>query len=221
LTTPHRPRTPNTTLAVVVLLATLATALWANAAPSQRGAKAKATRRSLVVAQPSTLGFDGDSTLHRYQVRATQFSVSGDVPALADEITATTITAALCRGDATLTIPVKGLKSSKDGLDERLYEALRADRFPLIVFRFASCRATRRADGSYAAVLEGRLTVTNRTEAITLEAIATPGKEGVRLVGRKTLRMTQFGIQPPTLFFGKLKTDDEVKVFFDLQLRAR
>jgi hypothetical protein len=36
--------------------------------------------------------------------------------------------------------------------------------------------------------------------------------------GTRDLLMTEFGIKPPTMFMGMLKTDDKVTIKFELQL---
>jgi hypothetical protein len=45
-------------------------------------------------------------------------------------------------------------------------------------------------------------------------------EQGGRLLvsGTRDLLMTEFGIKPPTMFMGMLKTDDKITIKFELQL---
>lgn len=178
-----------------------------------------ATPKRISAGTPSKIYFDGDSTLHKYSVKATSFVLNGQVAGLSDDVTAATIGADLCRGDATLTVPVRKLKSGKDGLDENLYKTLDAKRYPNIVYRFQTCTAKRRADGSYDVEAQGTLQVAAKTQPLRLMLTAKQSKGQVRLQGSKRLQMTDFGVKPPELFLGTLKTADEIDVFFDLVVR--
>ncbi len=198
------------TLMGVALLVAAALPVHVAAAPGRR----------VSVGTPSKISFDGDSTLHKYSVRATSFTLDGQMVGLADDVTAERLGSDLCRGDATLTVPVLQLKSGKDGLDANLYKALDAKRYPTIVYRFEHCTAKRRADGSYDVEAHGTLQVAAKTQPLVLALTARPSKGQVRLRGRKRLTMTSFGIKPPVLFLGSLKTADEIHVVFDVVVRT-
>ena len=171
------------------------------------------------LAQPGLLGFDGDSTVHAYQVKASKFSVAGKITNLPIEVTQQSLEPAQCRGAVTLTIPVKGLRSGSSGLDENMRGALDAVKHPSIVYRFDHCRAKRRGDGSYDATLSGSLRVAGKTRQLELTVQAWPGADTVRVKGTKLLRMSDFGITPPAFLFGRVKASDEIKAFFDVRLR--
>ena len=51
---------------------------------------------------------------------------------------------------------------------------------------------------------------------MVLEVKEQAGRLHVR--GTRDLLMTEFGIKPPTMFMGMLKTDDKVTITFELQL---
>lgn len=47
----------------------------------------------------------------------------------------------------------------------------------------------------------------------------TEGKYRVR--GSKMLTMTEFGVEPPSVFFGLIKAHDSIEVYFDLYVLAQ
>ena len=47
---------------------------------------------------------------------------------------------------------------------------------------------------------------------------ASETRDGIQLRGNRKLSMKDFGIKPPTMFMGMLKTNDQVTVTFDLEL---
>jgi hypothetical protein len=54
----------------------------------------------------------------------------------------------------------------------------------------------------------------------TVNAEAKPGENGTLLVsGTRDVRMTEFGLKPPTLMLGTMKVDERIKVGFDIVLK--
>jgi hypothetical protein len=51
-----------------------------------------------------------------------------------------------------------------------------------------------------------------------LDVTAAP--EGLLIRGTHALSMKSFGIKPPTMFMGILKTDDKVTIKFELELSS-
>src|SRR6185503_13769625 len=102
-----------------------------------------------------------------------------------------TVTAPKAVKKVEVRIPVKALHCNHGGMDGNVYKALKADQAPDISYILATLEAVRLADG-------------------TLKA-----------KGVVPIKMTDYGIQPPTAIFGRLKTGDEVKVNFELNVGAK
>jgi polyisoprenoid-binding protein YceI len=113
-------------------------------------------------------------------------------------------------------IPVLSLKSDKDGLDKRMYKALRSDEHRSIVLRVDRYAV----EPPYGAVtplkVTGTLTVAGveRPVELTLETQLTP--DGLAVAGQQRLLMTDFGIKPPSFMLGTLKTRNEIAIRFSL-----
>ena len=106
-----------------------------------------------------------------------------------------------------------------------MYNALRADQYPTIDFRFSGLVGGVEHDidaKTYRATIAGALTLagTSRTIQLPVQAVRL-GRDRFRLRASLPLRMTDFRITPPTALFGMVKAKDELVVNFDLVLKSR
>ncbi|HVE13432.1 MAG TPA: YceI family protein [Elusimicrobiota bacterium] len=174
------------------------------AGPGRAGESAR-----LALQPQSRLWLEGTSTLHAYSSTATRIELAGEAQdASADGL----LREGGTRGFA-VTIPVSALKSGESGLDKNMYKALKAKEFPAIVFRLSSYQAS---GGAIKA--KGRLTIAGTEKDIELEAQAVPSGDALEVRGRQALLMTDYGIAPPKLMGGLLKTGDKVVIGYDLVL---
>jgi YceI-like domain len=177
------------------------------------------TASRITLAEASRLTLKGKSTMHDFASTATRMQ-------LALELTDTlppgdSVVARLAAPGAVksivLTIPVEGMKSEKDGLDKNMYKALKAAENPNIVFRLTSPAIASGADGA-AFRVSGELELAGKSQPIEVDVRASESPEGIVLEGSKALLMSDFGIKPPTMFLGTLKTADRVVVEWRLVL---
>lgn len=200
------------------MLVVLALLMSSSSPPSADGPK-------VIAAAGATLELEGDSTLHRYGARATEWSVEVGIDAPRLEAAAQSLDVeTLIRGhlvDAlALAIPVDKLGSGDDRLDRHLRAALRAERHHEIRFRMDSYDvAGPPAPGAPLAVtVHGRLTVAGVERRIDVLAAGLRVGGGVRFRGQKDLLMTDYGINPPTLMLGAIKAANRVTVKFDVTI---
>lgn len=172
----------------------------------------------------SRLWLEGKSTVHAFHSEATRIELTlARDSALAEPANAEAFERMVRAGDVrglALSIPVDAMHSGKDGLDKNMRKALKADANPTIRFRLARYRAETMAD-SMAIEAQGALTVAGVEQTIDLHAVARPAAEGLVLTGSVPLRMTQFGIKPPTMMLGTLRTDDQVVIHYRLVLAVQ
>lgn len=197
------------TMRVVLVMA--AVSLW----PAMSGATGTATGTKSVAAG-GRVWLEGDSTLHRYGAEAKDFSAKLEVPqeAVFD------LAAALRDGKATglwVNVPVARLSSGEQGLDENLHKTLKAAEHPTISFRMKSYRSVAAANG-FDVEAQGELMVAGVRRQVKVTARANPVRGGVRLTGTVPLLMTDYGIVPPVMMLGTIKTRNEVSVRFELLL---
>ncbi len=124
-------------------------------------------------------------------------------------------------------IPVDSLKSDNNGLNRRMYEALRATAHPMITYRLERAEILvgddeDDAEGVLAIHTKGVLTIAgvDRTVDIPMEMRQLPDNR-LEVSGETSLRMTEFGIDPPTAMMGFLRTGDTVWIRWTWVLTPR
>ncbi|WP_224487957.1 YceI family protein [Robertkochia flava] len=114
-----------------------------------------------------------------------------------------------------ITIPVKGLKSGKSGMDKNTYKAMNADEYQNVTFKLTSPATLEAAgNGNYKATAKGELTISGVTKATDLIFTLKNNGSTVELEGEKTLDMTTYNIEPPTALMGTITTGKDVTLKF-------
>jgi len=207
------PRTRSMTMKTASVLCALL------AASAARAASLPDARPRIALAPASQLVLRGKSTLHDYTSAATRMELTVDVvdplPAGASPLARLTQPGAV--KSIMLTIPVEAMKSEKGGLDKNMFKALKASENPNITFRLTSPAIASGADGA-AFRVSGELELAGKSQPIEVDVRASETPEGIVLEGSKALLMSDFGIKPPTMFLGTLKTADRVVIEWRLVL---
>lgn len=122
----------------------------------------------------------------------------------------------------TLRFPVHDIDCGDAVMNDHLRHALKADRHPTISFALTSDQLERAVQaGSTPVAVDGALTIAGRTEPVRtqLTVTAAPG-HAFRVKGEQSLRMSAFGVKPPSLLLGALKVRDLLRVAFDIVVRG-
>lgn len=118
--------------------------------------------------------------------------------------------------DVVLAVPVALLECGNGTMNGHLQKALGAKQHPFV--KYAHESHTVSADG--AVQMKGTLTIAGQSRPVALQARATEQANGtIRVQGTHNLKMTDYGVEPPSLMFGTLDVHDPVTVGFDLQLK--
>lgn len=184
-------------------------------------ATAAAQTARVPVAADSKLWIDGTSNLHAWTCKAEKIEASIEFDAAAASQVAISAPKALRKVD--VKVPVRSLKCGHGAMDDNLYKALNADATPDISYIMATFEAVP-GDTKDVFTLKttGTLTIAGKVNKLSMDVVATRMADGtVKAVGMVPIKMTDFGIKPPTAIFGRLKTGDEVKVNFDLTVGAK
>lgn len=117
-------------------------------------------------------------------------------------------------------IPVQAIKSTKGKMmDSKTYEAFKSDKNPNIVFTLASTTINQ-ASGTVSG--KGNLTMAGVTRPFEVEGKYKVLADGsVQLTVSRTLKMTDFKMEPPTAMMGSIKVGDEVTVKFDVTIQTK
>ena len=165
-----------------------------------------------------------------YQLRTAEISISGtsslhDWTSRTSELTATAVLTVengnlIDIPSLKVTIPVLSIKSEKGKvMDNKTYKALQSDDHPTITFKLQELNSVEANGEGLDLTAMGQLTIGGNTQTIELAVKAiTDDKGGFRFSGSKALKMTEFGIDPPTALLGTLKTGDDITVAFEVTL---
>src|SRR3954463_2920517 len=182
--------------------------LVAAAAASAAGQTARAA-----VAPASKLWIEGTSNVHDWKCDASTIDATIDM----DPAGLSAAPANLVR-KVSIKIPVKDLKCGHGKMDENVQKALKADKNADITYTLSTAEALA-GDSKDAFVLRtsGTLTVAGTPSSISMDISAIRQADGtVKATGTVPLKMTAFGVKPPTAMLGAIKCGDDIKVKFDL-----
>ena len=120
---------------------------------------------------------------------------------------------------ADVALDVAALDCRNGTMNSHMRKALRSAEHPTIAFRMTGYESARSADGATGTVT-GVLTLAGVQKSITMRGGATAAPGGaLRVTGTHVVRMTDYGIKPPSLMLGRLKVGEDVTVSFDLLLK--
>jgi polyisoprenoid-binding protein YceI len=161
--------------------------------------------RNLTLAKESRIWLEGTSTVRSFKCSATKLDMS--VVAETSESPAEMVKT------ASLVVPVQQLDCGNKTMNEHMRKALKAEANPQISWKMTSYEV----QGSNV-VINGKLTIAGKENAIELKGMGTAENGTIRFKGSKQFKMTEYGVKPPSLMLGTMKVGDAVTVSFDLAL---
>jgi polyisoprenoid-binding protein YceI len=171
----------------------------------------------LVLQPQSRLWIDGTSTVRSFSCKA------GEVNAVVEASGAGAIQQLLSaeKGVKTVhvTVPAERLDCGNGTMNEHMRKAIKLSENKTIEFKLADYDVARSADG-VAGTIKGTLNLGGVSKPITMKAEGKPEGEMLHVTGSYDLDMTEYGLKPPTLMFGRIKVGKTVKVKYDLLLKS-
>lgn len=165
----------------------------------------------------SRLWVDGTSSVRGYQCRA--LGLTATLRTDGGNAVQAILAGEKAVSGADLTIEAAKLECGNGTMNGHMRKALKADANPAISFTMASYDLETGND-TLRVMLTGDLTIGGTAKTISMQARAKDGGNGTLVVeGTHELKMTEYGLKPPTLMFGTLKVHDKVKVGFSLVLK--
>ena len=148
----------------------------------------------------------GTSTVRGYRCESTR--VEGTAQVSSADL------ASLSVSGATVSIPVSTLDCSNGTMNGHMRNALKMAENPTIRFRATGVDV----DGTRA-TMTGELTIAGSTQRVSIDATVASEGGQLRVRGSKPLRMTDYGVRPPSLMLGTMKVHPPVTVGFDVLLK--
>ena len=198
-----RPNIKNTLLALAIIVP--ASGAWTVA-------------NELLVLQPqSRLWIDGTSTVRSFSCKAGE--VNAVVEASGPNAIPQLLTGEKGVKTARVTVPAERLDCGNGTMNEHMRKALKASDNKTIEFRLTEYEVTHGSEG-VAGTINGTLVLGGVAKPITMKAEGKPEGGMLHITGAYDLDMTEYGLKPPTLMFGRIKVGQTVTVKYDLLLKS-
>ena len=169
---------------------------------------------SYQISSPSKVLISGTSTLSDWVVKSEGLSGEMTFTPSGEKAQKGAFQAGIVRhGQAVL--EVSTIRSEKgETMDNKIYNALRNDAYPRITFVLTDPISL--SNASRKATATGTVQIAGVTRPMTFELEVDPVENVFHFYGSRSLKWTEFGIEPPTAMFGQIVTGDDISVTLDL-----
>lgn len=172
----------------------------------------------MLVLQPqSRLWIDGTSSIRSFSCKAGE--VNAAVEAVGPNAIPQLLTGEKGVKTVRVTVPAELLDCGNGTMNEHMRKAIKLSEHKSIEFRLADYEVAKNAE-SVSGTINGTLLLGGVTKPITLKAEGEPQGAMLHVTGSYELDMTEYGLKPPTLMFGRIKVGKTVKVNYDLLLKS-
>ena len=207
---------------------------WANVPGAALGAKSVSSRlpplSGALVATPDVRRFridSGESTLmihayvggllssfgHNHNIAAKD--ISGETEYTDDTVAPASLQMQVRANSLVVTDKVSD--SDRKTIEQTMRDqVLEVGKFPEISFRSTKIEAVKKSDTDYEAKIWGEMTLHGVTHSMMINASLTFGNKTLRARGQFTLKMTDYGINPPSVAGGTIKVKDGLKFDFNI-----
>ena len=166
--------------------------------------------------QPQTsIAIKGTSTMHDFECKAGVVSGAINIPAPAADAQQTLGSLQ----SVTVSVPVEKIDCGNGTMDKKMRSALESGKAPLIKYTLtkATVAGAANAQGFYPLNTTGKLSIAGQERPIEMSVLGKQLADGsFQFTGSKKIKMTDWGIKPPTAMLGTMKTGDEVTVSFQV-----
>jgi polyisoprenoid-binding protein YceI len=164
----------------------------------------------------SEISIEGTSTMHDFHCKTNKIMAYVDVdPNYTKDLTKVARPIVSVK----VNVVVRTLKCGNGTMDNNMYGTLNADKNPIIQYTLSGYDILDGSASGFAANTKGTLKISGAEKVVAMKINASRLNEGKATAeGEETIKMTDFGIQPPSFMFGRLKVGNEIKVKFNLKV---
>ena len=163
----------------------------------------------------SEISIEGTSSMHDFHCKTNKIMAYVDVdPNYTKDLTKVARPIVSVK----VNVVVRTLKCGNGTMDNNMYGTLNADKNPIIQYTLSGYDILDGTASGFAANTKGTLKISGAEKVVAMKINASRLNEGKATAeGEETIKMTDFGIQPPSFMFGRLKVGNEIKVKFNLK----
>lgn len=193
-----------------LLMATAAIGVGAAAAAAQGPSAIR-----LRLEPGSEITIQGTSTLHEFHCKTDKIIAYVDVD---QSYTRDLTKVAKPLVSVKVNIVATTLKCGNGTMDSNMYKTLKTDQFQLIKYTMSGYDLLEATSSSFSANTKGTLQIAGQDKPVDIKINAARLAEGKATAeGEETIKLTDFGIDPPSFMFGRLKVGNEIQVRFNLK----
>ncbi|HKJ33454.1 MAG TPA: YceI family protein [Balneolales bacterium] len=198
-------------ISLFIVLAVVLPTLTCNAQPIQNG--------RYYVQDGSKIWIDGKTTVNNFSCSSKNVNGYGVLVDTAQSMR-TSLPTTYHKTKVHVTLPVNTMDCGKKRMNKDMYHAMKAQKYPSIKYDLLNVKNFTKSDTSskwFTVNTTGQLTIAGKSRVIHMTVDGHMLPDGrFHVEGQKNLDMTSFGIDPPSPFWGLIKTKDEITVHFDL-----
>jgi polyisoprenoid-binding protein YceI len=176
-----------------------------------------AANETLVLQPQSRLWIDGTSSIRSFSCKASE--VNATVEATGPNAIAQLLTGEKGVKTVHVSVPAEQIDCGNGTMNEHMRKAIKLSEFKSIEFQLKEYAVAHNADG-ISGTMDGTLLLGGVTKPVTLQATGKSEGGMLHVTGSYDLDMTEYGLKPPTLMFGRIKVGKTVKVNYDLLLKS-
>jgi polyisoprenoid-binding protein YceI len=188
------------TLRIISMIVALLTSIVLSAASQQS---------VTLLAADSKITIKGTSNLHDWEETVGKFDVVLVLKFEKNEILGIDHVHFNCKSES--------ITSDHSIMTNKTMDAIRAEKYPDIVFTMVSIDKLTSVNGKFSGVLTGDLILAGVTKRIPVAFSGYNENHRIKISAVKDINLNDFKIKPPTALMGTLKTGENVMVSFQLQ----
>lgn len=159
------------------------------------------------------ISIDGTSNIHDWTMNSEKGNCSGLFTIGANN----TLSAV---ASINFAVNVETLKSEHKAMDKNTYKAMNTDKYPNITFTSAAATVKPAGGANYTVTAHGKLTIASVTKDVDVITTCTVNADkSITCAGAYKLKMTEYGVTPPSIMFGMIKVGDGITVKFNFVIK--
>jgi len=164
-------------------------------------------------AQTVNMLLTGTSTLHDWEMKSKEGQCDATITVNDNKVTLTSFS---------FSMPAESLKSEHTLMDKNTYKALNTDKNPNITLVLSSANVTPAGANTYQVKAVGKLTIAGTTKQTDVNATLkyNPATKSFTCTGTKSFKMSEYGVKPPTVMMGTIKTGDPITISYTLVIKS-